>query len=761
MDTHKTQIQTCPSCLFRYRVPEAFQGRNLSCKKCGAVFKIDFTATNQQVEVPPFSPETQADIEKISPDDHSLVIGKLAVRYNLATKEQISKAIGLQEQKKREGENLPLGKALILQGVIDQKQLQYLVSLQALAKARKVDRTFVSIAVKNNFTTQNHIDQAIHEQQRIFKEKGSVVHVGDLLVKDKALTGQQRDAILARQKALQEAPDVPEAFKPPESGKEEDKAEESAPEKENKEEIEDIDLILRVSDDKLTASIMTKKNGLSDVTIESLKAFIQSKGIVFGIVDDARITEYLNAPPKDNASFKIAEGKPPEPFDKKDVQYFFNTDPLNIGKVREGGDIDFKDRGTIPQVNKDDLLAEKIRTRKDHDGMDVFGRPIAAPKTAEARFRCGRGTRISVDGLKIFAVAQGRPELSPDGKVSVFAELKIRGDVDMKTGHIDFEGDVIVSGTVQSGFRVNCGSLSAKEILRATLETKGNVLVREGIIGATIRAGGSVKAMHIRESHVEALGDVVVAKEILDTRIETSGSVVAKESSILSSHLVAKKGIQARQIGSEKSNPCTLIVGVDTRVKSEIAALKQNISSKEEEAKGLQKQLDSRQEESKKAQADLGTIAQEQDRALVQTRQLKEKKDEVEAKGDSNLLTQIETTLKDIEKENAEREKSLENIFNEQDRIEEEIAGLQKKIRLYENEIGEIEQESSDLVAWSQSEKGIPEVRIHGSIFPYTTVKGRRASLRLPEKHEKILLKEVVTRDEKDKSQYKIRLTRP
>jgi len=758
MDTHKTQIQTCPSCLFRYRVPEAFQGRNLSCKKCGTVFKIDFKATNQQVEVPPFSPETQADIEKISRDDHGLVIGRLAVRYNLATKDQIRKAISLQEQKKKEGENLPLGKALILQGVIDQKQLQYLVSLQALAKARKVDRTFVSIAVRNNFTTQDHIDQAIREQQRIFKEKGFVVHIGDLLVKNRVLTGQQRDAILARQKALQEAPDVPEASKPPEPGKEGGKTEEKAPEEEN---IKDIDLTLRVSDDKLTASIITKKNGLSDVTIESLKAFIQSKGIVFGIVDDARIIEYLNAPPKDNASFKMAKGKPPEPFDKKDIQYFFNTDPLDIGKVKEGGEIDFKDRGTIPQVNKDDLLAEKIRTRKDHDGMDVFGRPIAAPKTAEAPFRCGRGTRISADGLKIFAVAQGRPELSPDGKVSVFAELKIRGDVDLKTGHIDFEGDVIVSGTVQSGFRVNCGSLSAKEILNATLETKGNVLVREGIIGATIRAGGSVRAMHIRESHVEALGDVVVAKEILDTRIETSGSVVAKESSILSSHLVAKKGIHAHQVGSEKSNPCTLIVGVDTRVKSEIAAMKQSISSKEKEVKGLQKKLDSLQEESKKAQANLGTIAQEQDRAMVQTRQLKEKRDEVEAKGDSDLLTQIETTLKDLEKENAEREKSLENIFNEQDRIEEKIADLQKKIPPYENEIGEIEQEISDLVAWSHSEKGIPEVRIQGSIFPYTTVKGRRASLRLPEKHEKILLKEVMTRDENDKSQYKIRLTRP
>lgn len=746
----KHYILMCPSCPTQYRVPEVFQGRNLSCKKCGTVFKIDLKATPQQGAGPPFTSDVQADIEKISREDHGLVIGKLAIRYHLATKEQVRDAIDLQEQKKREGEKLPLGKVLILQRVIDQKQLRFLVSVQSLAETRKADRTFGTIAVKNDFTTQDHIDQALREQQSIFKEKGSVVPIGDLLLKNEVLTGQQRDAILARQKRMQEAP---------EAGKDdEDKAEEKLPEKEK---TEDIGLILWVSEDKLTARIMAKKDGLPHVTIDSLKAFIQSRGIVFGIVDDARIIGYLNASPEDRGSFKIAEGTPPTPFDKRDIQYSFNPDPLNIGKIREGDHIDFKDRGPIPQANENDLLAEKVRTRKDHDGMDVFGRPIPAPKTAEPPFRCGKGTRMSDDGLKIFAAARGRPELSPDGKVSVFAQLKIQGDVDLKTGHIEFDGDVIVSGAVRSGFRVNCGSLSAREILHAELETKGNVLVSEGIIGAEIRAGGNVRARHIRESNVEALGDVVVEKEILDTRIETSGSIVAGRSSILSSHIAAKKGIQAYQIGSEKSNPCTLVVGVDTRVKNEVTALKQNTSSKKDEAKGLRKRLESLQGESKKIQTDLGTMAQEQDRAMVQTRQLKEKRDEVHAKGDSDLLTQIEATLEDIEKENAEREKSLEDIFKEQDRIEEEMADLQEKIAVYEREIGEIEQEITDLLAWSQSEKGIPKVRVHGSIFPYTTIKGRKASLRLPEKHENILVQEAMTRDENDRSQYKIRLTRP
>ncbi len=737
MEDNNYHIFVCPSCRFKYRAPESFHGKSLSCKNCGARFKLDFKNKDRRQEIPRHSPDAPGGIEEISRKEHGLVIGKLAVRHRLATKEQIRKALIIQKQKKREGRELPLGKILLRQGIINPGQLQFLVSLQGLMRTQKSDLRFGMIAVKNEFTSQGPIDQALLEQQRIFRETGSSVPIGDLLVKSGALTGQQRDAILTRQEGLQAAPETSEG---------------------EKEEIRDIDLTLRVSDNKLTAHLLPPKGGLSGVTIASLKAFIQSKGIVFGIADDARIIEYLKAPA---APFKIAEGKPPEPFDKTDIQYFFDTDPLNIGKIREGDHIDFKDRGPIPQVNENDLLAEKIRTRKDHDGMDVFGRSIFAPKTAEPRLRCGKGVRISDDGLKIFAAARGRPELSPDGKVSVHAELKIQGDVDLKTGHIDFEGVVVVSGTVQSGFHVNCGSLSAKEILHATLETTGNVLVREGIIGADIRAGGSVKARHIRESKVAALGEVVVEKEILDTRLETSGSIATRKGSILSSHITAKKGIQAHQIGSEKSNPCTLIVGVDIQFKNEIKTLKQEISSKEKEMEDLRKLLGSLQEESKKVQVDLGNMAQEQDRAMVQARHLKEKRADFEVKGQRDLIAQIETTLEDIEKKSAERENHLENIFKEQDRIEEAIAELQEKIASCENAIRKIEQDISELIAWSQSEKGVPEVKVPGTIFPFTLVKGRYASLRLPEKHRNILLREVTTRDEKNRPRSKIRLTRP
>ena len=458
--------------------------------------------------------------------------------------------------------------------------------------------------------------------------------------------------------------------------------------------------------------------------------------------------------------FKIAEGRAPKPGSEGEIKYFFDVDPLKVGLLGEEDSIDFKNRGVIPRVNEGDLLAEKIPPKEGIPGIDVFGRPVPPPKLRKIRLRSGRGARISEDGLKVFAAIQGRADLLPGGKLSVFPELKIQGDVDLKTGHIDFEGEVIVTGTVQSGFRVNSGSLSAGEILQAEIETKRNIIVRGGIIGAAIRAGGSVKANHIREAHVEALGDVVAEKEIIDTRIETSGSILARRCRILSSRIAAKKGIQAHQVGSEESNPCTLIVGVDTKVKNEIKALKLSTSSKEEEAGGLRKRSKALQEESKKVQSELGIMAQEQDHAMVQQRQLKEKKEELAAKGEKDQVTRIEAALDTLEGQSVKREKDLDNIFCEADRIEAEISGLKEQITLYENEIKEIETEASDLLARSRSEKGIPELRVWGTVFPFTTVKGVRASLTLPEKHKNLLIKEVKTNETGGKIEYKLRLTR-
>jgi len=342
--------------------------------------------------------------------------------------------------------------------------------------------------------------------------------------------------------------------------------------------VSDSAFSLTVSQHKLEAHICPRGQVPVEISLGDIKELLAIKGIKYGIAEDTVITEYLKNRPIQKKPRKIAEGKAPEPARDAKVKYHFDTDPSKIGTVKNGGIIDFKERGEIPQVKKGDVIAEKIPGMDGTPGIDVFGNPIPAPKPRDIKLRCGKGAETSEDGLKVLANLDGRPEISAYGKLSVWSELKISGDVGLETGNVDFAGNIDVRGSVLDGFSVRGGTLSAKEILKAEIDIAGDIVVRGGIIGARIKTGGSVRAKHVNGADIDVRGNVVVENELLNSNIDSSGACLIKSGKILSSSISAKKGIEANEIGSDTSNPCTLVVGLDERTRNEIDRIKEQIT---------------------------------------------------------------------------------------------------------------------------------------------------------------------------------------
>jgi uncharacterized protein (DUF342 family) len=96
------------------------------------------------------------------------------------------------------------------------------------------------------------------------------------------------------------------------------------------------------------------------ITVERVKNFLKDKGIAHGVVDDARIAEYLTQEAMTGEAWLIAKGRLPKPGTDARVTYHFDIDPLKIGTVKTTGVIDFKNKGEISQVREGALLAEKI-----------------------------------------------------------------------------------------------------------------------------------------------------------------------------------------------------------------------------------------------------------------------------------------------------------------------------------------------------------------------------------------------------------------
>jgi len=738
MEKNKKRITMCPSCECRYRTPETFLGRKVSCKNCGTSFKVDFKVENREKESPRVSMLKEGEIDSISQDDAYLVMGKLAVKYKFVDEEQIQEALSIQKQEQLDGNKTLLGEILVAQGMMSQNQLDFLLSIQKVIETRKMDRKFGMIAVKNDFVTQEDIEHALMEQKKNYEKTKTVKMIGDILVESNMMTRDQCDAILKKQQRFEEIdttePETPEMPDSPRTS------------------VNDAYLDLTVSEDKLNAFLSINKESSVSFTLQEIKDYLEEKGIKYGIVDDEKIAEYLENKDGLDTPLKVAEGKSPDRGTDASIKYYFDTDPLKIGTVKNGGTIDFKDRGDIPQVKKGDLLAEKIPAVEGAAGHDVYGRYLTVSKPKDTALRKGKGASISEDKLKIYAETDGVPEISAVGKVYVSPRLEISGGVGLKTGHVDFDGKIDVIGTIQSGYRVRGNSLKANEILKAEIEMDGDISVHGGIIGAKIKGGGSISAMYVHESDIEVLGDVLVEKEIIDSKINTSGACIARSGPILSSRVSAKKGIQAIQVGSEISKPCSLSIGYDEKVKEDIDAIKEIIPLKKQEQTEYARRIKEIENEPGIIEKVIADMAQVQDRSVVKRRKLSEEIEKIKETGDKAKLEGEEVKLSELDLEIENREKKLESLFNKQDQITSEINNLTQKIEDSKTEIQDLREKISEIVEWSTSEKGIPEVKVSDVIFADTTIRGIYSSLKLNQNQKNVLIKEDIPKDAGDTS---------
>ncbi len=505
----------------------------------------------------------------------------------------------------------------------------------------------------------------------------------------------------------------------------------------------EVPLAVSVSEDKLKAYILATGD-LSGLTVEGVKNVLKENKIVFGMIDDGQIEKYLATGSLPWEPLLAAEGEPAKPGQDARISYFFDRDPLRIGTIRQDGVMDFKDKGEIPQVKEGILLAEKFPVVKAEPGMDVYGNPIPATEPMDLPFLSGSGTKKSEDGLKIYAQTSGRPQLLADGKLCVFSEITIEGEVGLGTGNIRFDGFIDVSGGIREGFRVQGGKLSTKEIDRAEVAIEGDIIVDGGIIGAKVSSKGNLKARYIRSSHLEVLGNVVVEGEVIDSTIQTQGAFVINDprGKIFSSQIKAGKGIEANQIGSDSSRPCTLTLGGDSATKSlvdKLAAEGAGLKAEQERLAGL---VESLQKDSIRLSTDIGRLAQVQDRSAVEQRAWQKRIEEFKNNKDLAGLAQAEKEIRILKAKIQAVEKPLGRLMEEQDQVTEKISTCRQKIEASKKRAQDLGEEISGVLDLAKKRNNLPVLKVHGSIFSGTVIEGYRASLQLTETLEYVSIRE-------------------
>lgn len=583
------------------------------------------------------------------------------------------------------------------------------------------DKRFGEIAIDKQLVTKEKIDRALVIQRCINNRTQVYMPIGAVLQKMGVLTKEQVDEILSQQS--------PQAVA---AGIEHVDDEWSDPVPADPTEKDQLDLV--VSPDKMTVTIAPIAENLAPPSMTTIKMLMVENNLDFGVVSDKLIEAHLQKTPMPMEPFIIAKGIPPVPGKPPEIQYYFDTDPIRIGTLLEDGSMDWKNRGEIPQVVEGELLAEKVGGEPGKPGTDIFGQEVLPPRVKEPSLKFTKGATRSEDSCKIFAKINGTPRLQSDGRIGVSGVLAIDSDVGVETGNIDFEGHVDVNGCIESGYTIKGGSLSTREIQQnAIIEINHDMVVYGGVYGSTIKVGGHLKASHIHNCTVEVLGDLAVEKELFNCTIEVNGRCLIESGKIIGCKIQAKKGIQAKDIGTRAAKANVLTVGVDFKSERDIQACKDEIKALEDRKKETEQLIQNLENKQDQLDAQLGTVAQEQDGCMVQKRQLEEKLN-------SPAMTQNEekkSLLKELIADLAQRydvlDKQVQGIMAKDDLVRKQMAQKKSELPSFDEQMQALQEKMELIEEAAKLDPGIPVIKANGMVYAKTLVNGPHRKMILPE----------------------------
>lgn len=618
-----------------------------------------------------------------------------------------------------------------------------------MAGMLNTDKRFGDIAIDMQLLSKEKLDRALVVQELIFSRSKVHMPVGKVLKEMGALTQEQIDSILAAQTDLKAEDDENCQCQLPDD-------DEAA--------SDEISLTLTLPKDKLSAFISPSeghRKGGQGLTLEVVKEFLKSRSVVSGLVDDQVLMDYIAQDPLPMKPFKVAQGIPAIPGKPSEIIYHFDTDPLRIGTLQDDGTMDWKNRGDIPLVKAGDLLVEKTKGDPGQPGTTVCGKELPPPRMRNPKLKSGKGTQRSEDGLQILAKVEGTPKLSSDGKVFVFNMLNIDGDIGVETGHIEYDGYIESTGGVNSGYTVSGKGLRTAEIQDATIEIEEDLVCHGGIYGSTLKVGGNMKASHIHNCTIEMLGELVVEKEVFDSTIETNGRCLIVEGKIIGTKVDAKKGVYAKDIGSEGSTPCVLTVGYDRQYERDMAACKTEKDELKQQLTEAEKAHPQSNQELESISREIGALAQEQDKYMLQKRQFEE---QLRGEGpnpvdenDEEEKMMLEEMIAELVEKNSELDTRLRTLMAKEDKARMLSAGIENRLKILGEHIEKISEKIEVLEASQEVDPGIPELKVSGTLSNKTEIIGPHKEITIPQDMQSVRIAD--TKVDPDSNRYQMKIS--
>jgi hypothetical protein len=194
------------------------------------------------------------------------------------------------------------------------------------------------------------------------------------------------------------------------------------------------------------------------------------------------------------------------------LRLYFDPD-LDLQRLKPketaDGTVDHYDLGYVQNVIMTQVVAA-LREVSGDEAADLDPRFVLD----EPRLPAGPGTRVNPDDPRQLLAEHNGYVLWQDGRILVKKVLTVPGDVDFHTGNILFVGDLVVQGSVRSGFEVQSRNLLVKgHIEGAQVSSEGSIVAESGVKGGKtgmLKAGKSMRMPFCENARLTAGENILV-----------------------------------------------------------------------------------------------------------------------------------------------------------------------------------------------------------------------------------------------------------
>ena len=343
--------------------------------------------------------------------------------------------------------------------------------------------------------------------------------------------------------------------------------------------------LLHIAEDNMQA-LLTLYPRLSDtqaLTEEQLATLLSEERINYGIDQDVLKESVDHLANRKSPLLNIPIARGILPIDGKDAYLRFELEIGPIpGKILRGGTIDFRERKIFTGVDENQVIACKVPETSGSPGINIFGESIPQWPGKDIAVKISGDVSYLPETGQVIATKAGVLATANGNNIKVSAKQTISGDIDFSVGNIESKDSVDIKGGVHPGFKVQTGGdlLIGGNVQSATIHSKGNVVVKGGLLGenARLEAQGDADITFIERAQIIAGGGILIRKGAYYSTVTGDRDICCSpESRIVGGVFCCAGNFSGGNVGSHQAEPAIIAAGVESKRYRRYAKTKQRI----------------------------------------------------------------------------------------------------------------------------------------------------------------------------------------